>query len=134
GHASRPREALRGTLGIRVRTSPPEPGLSEPDAAPAARAQPGCVLAGRLADPRHHHSRTAAELVSLPRTKPFSGSERLEMMSKPSCGFLLPLLLLAGSPPALAVDIDGRVSDSEWQGAEHISDFRKTQPLTGQTE
>jgi hypothetical protein len=54
------------------------------------------------------------------------------MMSKPSCGFLLPLLLLAGSPPALAVDIDGRVSDSEWQGAEHISDFRKTQPLTGE--
>ena len=54
------------------------------------------------------------------------------MMSKPSCGFLLPLLLLAGSQPALAVDIDGRVSDSEWQGAEHISEFRKTQPLTGE--
>ena len=54
------------------------------------------------------------------------------MMSKPSCGFLLPLLLLAWGPPALAVDIDGRVGDSEWQGAEHITDFRKTQPLTGE--
>ena len=54
------------------------------------------------------------------------------MMSKPSCGFLLPLLLLAGSRPALAVDIDGRVSDSEWQGAQHVTDFRKTQPLNGE--
>jgi hypothetical protein len=54
------------------------------------------------------------------------------MMSKPRCEFLLPLLLLAGGPAALAVEIDGRVGDSEWQGAEHISDFRKTQPLTGE--
>jgi len=54
------------------------------------------------------------------------------MMSKPRYGFLLTLLLLAGGPPAFAVDIDGRVGDSEWQGAEHITDFRKTQPLTGE--
>ncbi len=112
--------------------APPEPGLSEPDAGAVARAQSGRVLAGCVADPRHHRGGASVELVSPSGTKPFSGLERLGMMSKPSCGFLLPFLLLAWGPPALAVDIDGRVGDSEWQGAEHITDFRKTQPLTGE--
>jgi hypothetical protein len=36
---------------------------------------------------------------------------------------------LAG--PTLAVEIDGRIDPDEWREARHISDFRKTQPLTG---
>ena len=34
--------------------------------------------------------------------------------------------------PALAVDIDGRIDPDEWRDAQHITDFRKTQPLTGE--
>jgi hypothetical protein len=33
--------------------------------------------------------------------------------------------------PAMAVEIDGRVDSTEWQGARHVTDFRKVQPLTG---
>lgn len=35
------------------------------------------------------------------------------------------------SLPAAAVTIDGRIEPGEWQGARHITDFRQTQPLTG---
>lgn len=35
------------------------------------------------------------------------------------------------SAPAVAVEIDGVVDPAEWQGARHITDFRKVQPLTG---
>ncbi len=40
--------------------------------------------------------------------------------------------LLAVSPfsAARAVDIDGRVNPQEWAGAQHITDFRQTQPLS----
>ena len=31
-----------------------------------------------------------------------------------------------------AVEIDGRIHSAEWQGAQHVADFRKTQPLTGE--
>jgi hypothetical protein len=34
--------------------------------------------------------------------------------------------------PAFAVDIDGRIDPAEWQGAQHITDFRKVQPLNGE--
>ena len=33
---------------------------------------------------------------------------------------------------AFAVDIDGRIDGAEWQSAEHVTGFRKTQPLTGE--
>ncbi len=33
---------------------------------------------------------------------------------------------------SLAVTIDGRVGNDEWQGAQYITDFRKTQPLNGE--
>jgi len=33
--------------------------------------------------------------------------------------------------PAVAVTIDGRVEAAEWADAQHVTDFRKTQPLTG---
>lgn len=33
---------------------------------------------------------------------------------------------------AQAVEIDGRIDPVEWQGARHVTDFRKTQPLTGE--
>jgi len=45
---------------------------------------------------------------------------------------LVACLPLAWVAPASAVDIDGKVGESEWQGAQHITDFRKTQPLTGE--
>jgi hypothetical protein len=35
------------------------------------------------------------------------------------------------SAPATAVEIDGIVGAAEWQGARHVTDFRKVQPLTG---
>jgi len=40
-------------------------------------------------------------------------------------------ILMALSAPALAIDVDGRIDPAEWQGARHITDFRKVQPLTG---
>ncbi|HEY5970477.1 MAG TPA: DUF5916 domain-containing protein [Pseudoxanthomonas sp.] len=40
-------------------------------------------------------------------------------------------MLLALAAPATAMEIDGRIDDAEWQGAQHVTDFRQTQPLTG---
>ena len=41
-------------------------------------------------------------------------------------------ILAAGSAPAqAAVEVDGRIDPAEWQGAQHVTDFRITQPLTG---
>ncbi|MDI9240577.1 DUF5916 domain-containing protein [Lysobacter sp. LF1] len=39
-------------------------------------------------------------------------------------------ILAALSAPAYAVEVDGRVDPAEWQGARHITDFRKVQPLS----
>jgi hypothetical protein len=33
--------------------------------------------------------------------------------------------------PAVAIEVDGRIEPAEWQGAQHITDFRVTQPMTG---
>jgi hypothetical protein len=41
-------------------------------------------------------------------------------------------LLAVLSAPAFAVEIDGRIDPAEWQGARHVTDFRKVQPLSGQ--
>lgn len=41
----------------------------------------------------------------------------------------LALLALLASP-ALAIEVDGRIDAAEWQGAQHVSDFRMTQPLS----
>lgn len=40
-------------------------------------------------------------------------------------------VLSALSLPAIAVDIDGRIDPAEWQGAQRVTDFKITQPLTG---
>ena len=37
----------------------------------------------------------------------------------------------AACTPAQAVEIDGRIDPEEWAGAQHVTDFRKVQPLTG---
>ena len=42
----------------------------------------------------------------------------------------LALLLSLLSVPAWAVDVDGRIDPAEWQGAQHVTDFRLTQPLS----
>ena len=44
---------------------------------------------------------------------------------------LSPILLALAMTPVAAVTIDGRIDPQEWQGAQHITDFRQTQPLTG---
>jgi Domain of unknown function (DUF5916) len=46
--------------------------------------------------------------------------------------WLAPSLLAALAAPALAVEIDGRIDPQEWQGARHVTDFRKVQPLSGE--
>jgi hypothetical protein len=43
-----------------------------------------------------------------------------------------PLWLAALTTPALAVEIDGRIDPQEWLAAQHITDFRKAQPLNGE--
>ena len=41
------------------------------------------------------------------------------------------LAALAGAAPlAQAVEIDGRIDPAEWEGAQRITDFRLTQPLS----
>jgi hypothetical protein len=42
----------------------------------------------------------------------------------------LVLLLSLPAVPAWAIDIDGRIDPAEWQGAQHVTDFRLTQPLS----
>jgi hypothetical protein len=34
--------------------------------------------------------------------------------------------------PTLALDIDGHIDPTEWQDAQHVTDFRKVQPLNGE--
>ena len=43
---------------------------------------------------------------------------------------LLGIWLLVLAMPAMAVEIDGRIDPQEWAGAQHVDDFRMTQPLT----
>src|SRR3546814_1959066 len=44
----------------------------------------------------------------------------------------LALALLSMVPlHVFAVEIDGRIEPGEWQGAYHVTDFRKVQPLSG---
>ena len=45
---------------------------------------------------------------------------------------IAPAALVAVCAPAFGVEIDGRIDPAEWQGAMHIADFRKVQPLTGE--
>ena len=42
---------------------------------------------------------------------------------------VLPLL---AALPAMGVEIDGAIGAEEWQAAQHVTDFRKTQPLNGE--
>ena len=42
----------------------------------------------------------------------------------------LAILAAVAAPPVLAVEVDGRIDPAEWQGAQHITDFRYTQPLS----
>lgn len=44
-----------------------------------------------------------------------------------SCGFCL---WAACALPAQAIQVDGHIDPAEWQGARHVTDFRKTQPLS----
>src|SRR5688572_20141121 len=42
------------------------------------------------------------------------------------------IVLVALALPASAIDVDGRIDLDEWRDAQHITDFRKTQPLNGE--
>src|SRR5574338_1584213 len=50
------------------------------------------------------------------------------MRLAPTCLALLSLLSL--SAPAWAIEVDGRIAPAEWQGAQHVTDFRQVQPLS----
>jgi hypothetical protein len=41
-------------------------------------------------------------------------------------------MLIFFALPAAAVELDGHIDVEEWQGAQHVSDFRKVQPLNGE--
>jgi hypothetical protein len=41
------------------------------------------------------------------------------------------LLLAVAVPARAAITVDGMIDPAEWQGAEHITDFRMVEPLTG---
>ena len=43
---------------------------------------------------------------------------------------ILGLVLLGLAMPVAAVEIDGRIDPQEWAGAQHVDDFRLTQPLS----
>ncbi|HJU08389.1 MAG TPA: DUF5916 domain-containing protein [Rhodanobacteraceae bacterium] len=43
------------------------------------------------------------------------------------------ILLAFAAAPAFAVTIDGHIDPAEWQGAQHITDFRQSVPLTGKS-
>src|SRR5712671_2719445 len=45
---------------------------------------------------------------------------------------LVAMTIAIPAAPAFAVDIDGRIDTEEWEGARHIVDFRKVQPLNGE--
>jgi hypothetical protein len=45
-------------------------------------------------------------------------------------GLLWIALLCAVSAPALAITVDGHIDAAEWAGAQHVTDFRLTQPLS----
>lgn len=40
------------------------------------------------------------------------------------------LLAALAAPAVQAIEVDGRIDPAEWQGAQHITDFRLTQPLS----
>ena len=42
------------------------------------------------------------------------------------------VFLFAASVPALGVEIDGQIGVEEWAAAQHVTDFRKVQPLNGE--
>ncbi|MFC0678849.1 DUF5916 domain-containing protein [Lysobacter korlensis] len=44
--------------------------------------------------------------------------------------FPFALLAALAAPAAVAVEIDGRIDPAEWEGAQHVTDFRLTQPLS----
>lgn len=46
--------------------------------------------------------------------------------------WLTAVVLLALGASAWAVEIDGRIDPQEWEGARHITEFRKVQPLNGE--
>jgi hypothetical protein len=61
--------------------------------------------------------------------QPFASGLRLNAVRTT----IIPALLAAlATTSAAAVEIDGRLSDAEWQGARHVTDFRKVQPLNGE--
>ncbi|MDF3020754.1 MAG: hypothetical protein K0Q92_2057 [Steroidobacteraceae bacterium] len=47
-------------------------------------------------------------------------------------GICLFLLALTAGAVASPLAIDGRIDPAEWQGARHVTDFRKVQPLNGE--
>ncbi len=64
--------------------------------------------------------------MSFPCFQPAAPAARL-----PGRHLLLLALLVAAAPGFAAVTVDGKIDPAEYAGAEHITDFRLTDPLTG---
>ena len=58
------------------------------------------------------------------------GRSRLTRQCARLAGFWVSLA--AAAVPAHAVQIDGRLDPDEWQAAQHVTEFRKVQPLNGE--
>ncbi len=54
------------------------------------------------------------------------------MECRPMRRLIVHALLALAAPGAGAITIDGRIEPGEWDGARHVTDFRQTQPLTGE--
>ena len=79
---------------------------------------------------------TAAKLASLHallrRQGPTCAAGRsVRSHADPFRSSLALAILCVLSAPAVAIEVDGRIDPAEWQGAQHVTDFRITQPLTG---
>ncbi|KGQ17726.1 putative secreted protein [Lysobacter dokdonensis DS-58] len=49
----------------------------------------------------------------------------------PAATLTAAILLALSGPSFAAIVVDGKIDPAEWQGAQHVTDFRITQPLTG---
>src|SRR5687768_1857526 len=64
----------------------------------------------------------------LPSTRPLPTRP---LLTRPFPARLAFAILAALSAPAAAIEVDGRIDPEEWKGAQHVTDFKVTQPLTG---
>jgi len=71
--------------------------------------------------------------VDIETTKPAYGGHPVPACRNRRWSELLAgLAAVALALPAGAIDVDGHIDPQEWQGARHVTDFRKVEPLNGE--